>query len=208
VNGREKGTSVSTKGSGPASATRRRGDALRQAIFDAVFEQLQSRGYAGLTMDGVAAAAGTGKAALYRRWAGKEDLVAAALRSALPSPADVPVQGSVRADLLALLRCMRDAFAATHDTAFQALKADGGPGSGLLAPVVQERVIEPFEQAALAALRRAVERGEARPGSVALNVARVGPAMLIHRTLTEGPELPDSYLTSIVDEVILPLVRA
>jgi AcrR family transcriptional regulator len=54
---------------------RRRGQTLEHAIFDAVLDQLQTVGYVGLTMEGVAAAAHTGKAALYRRWPRKEDLV-------------------------------------------------------------------------------------------------------------------------------------
>jgi AcrR family transcriptional regulator len=49
-------------------ATRRRGQILEHAIFDAVLDQLQTVGYTGLTMEGVAACAHTGKAALYRRW--------------------------------------------------------------------------------------------------------------------------------------------
>ena len=34
----------------PRAATRRRGDALERAIYDAVFSQLQTVGYTGLTM--------------------------------------------------------------------------------------------------------------------------------------------------------------
>ncbi|HEV8371711.1 MAG TPA: hypothetical protein VGR68_00790, partial [Actinomycetota bacterium] len=46
-----------------APLTRRRGQTLEQAIFDAVIDQLQAVGYTGLTMEGVAACAQTGKAA-------------------------------------------------------------------------------------------------------------------------------------------------
>src|SRR4051794_22556600 len=89
-------------------ATRRRGDALEKAIFDAVFEQLSAVGYAKLTMEGIAAAAQTGKAALYRRWTTKDDLLRDALEHALPVPSEIPEHDNVRDDLLALLRCYRD----------------------------------------------------------------------------------------------------
>lgn len=56
-----------------------------------------------------AAAAGTGKAALYRRWSNKGDLVADAICHALPTPADVAVHGDVREDILALLKLLREA---------------------------------------------------------------------------------------------------
>src|ERR687892_2888452 len=88
----------------PQRRSRRRGETLERAIFDAVLDQLQAVGYVGLTMEGVATCAHTGKAALYRRWPRKEDLVVDALDHALPSIADLPDHGSVRDDLLDLLR--------------------------------------------------------------------------------------------------------
>src|ERR671923_1401817 len=84
--------------------TRRRGETLERAIFDAVLDELQRVGYVGLTMEGVAARAHTGKAALYRRWPRKEDLVVDAIEHALPSPTELPDHGDVRDDLLDLLR--------------------------------------------------------------------------------------------------------
>src|SRR3954452_18809128 len=79
--------------------TRRRGEVLMRAIFAAALEQLRAVGWRRLTMEGVAACAQTGKAALYRRWASKEDLIVAAIENSLPSPPGVPDLGSVRAEL-------------------------------------------------------------------------------------------------------------
>ncbi len=87
-----------------AAGTRRRGEALERAIFAAVIDQLAAVGYAGLTMDGVAAAASTGKAALYRRWPSKAELVADALGHALPAPEDAPDRGNIREDLIEHMR--------------------------------------------------------------------------------------------------------
>src|SRR6201992_3847700 len=63
--------------------TRRRGKQLEDALYDATLAELAAVGYGGLTMEGIAARARTGKAALYRRWTCKHDLVQAALLSAL-----------------------------------------------------------------------------------------------------------------------------
>jgi AcrR family transcriptional regulator len=49
-----------------------------QAILNATLQLLAECGYAGLTMDRVAALAKTSKATIYRRWPGKEMLVLAA----------------------------------------------------------------------------------------------------------------------------------
>jgi AcrR family transcriptional regulator len=108
----------------PHAATRRRGDALERAIYDAVFHQLQTVGYTRLTMEGVAGCARTGKAALYRRWTGKDDLVVDAIDHALPSLADLPDHGDVREDLLELLRRMAAMLNSPTGCALQCLLAE------------------------------------------------------------------------------------
>jgi AcrR family transcriptional regulator len=191
----------------PQAATRRRGETLEQAIFQAVLDQLQSVGYARLTMEGVAACAHTGKAALYRRWPRKEDLVVDALDHAMPSLAELPDTGSLREDLLALLR----------RTAAMANSATGCALRCLLAEVdrehpfarlLHERVFAPRKQAFRAVLERAAERGQVRPGAAGQLVADVGPALVVQRFLADGPPVPDDYVVSVLDEVVLPLLRA
>jgi AcrR family transcriptional regulator len=188
-------------------AQRRRGNTLKQAIFEAVFEQLDTVGYTKLSVKGVAAAAHTGRAALYRRWLSKEELVADALQDALPSPAEVPPHDTLRDDLLALLRCMREAFESKHSAAFHAIQAESGQGADLVRTVVRQRVSDPCRRMILEALRRAADRGEASEHAVSTPVANVGPAMLIYYRLTVTPAIPDDYLETLVDEVILPMVR-
>src|SRR5438445_2508913 len=62
-----------------SSRSRRRGEVLERALYEATLAELAEVGYGGLTMEGIAARAHTGKAALYRRWCSKQDLVHAAL---------------------------------------------------------------------------------------------------------------------------------
>ena len=190
----------------PQAATRRRGETLEQAIFQAVLDQLQAVGYARLTMEGVAACAHTGKAALYRRWPRKEDLVVDALDHTMPSLAELPDTGSLREDLLALLR----------RTAAMANSATGCALRCLLAEVdrehpftrlLHERVFAPRKQAFRAVLERAADRGQVRADTVGQLVADVGPALVIQRFLAEGPPVPDDYVVAVLDEVVLPLLR-
>src|SRR3954467_1186202 len=103
-------TSRWTAAPAQAASLRRRGAVLERAILDAALEQLSTVGWNGLTMEGVAAGAQTGKAAVYRRWPSKEDLVADALQSGLPRLDSAPDLGSVREDLLALCQLVRDAM--------------------------------------------------------------------------------------------------
>lgn len=90
---------------------RRRGPALDEAIFQAVLDELAEVGYARLTMEGVAQRARAGKASLYRRWPTRIELVMDAVYSRLPDPSAPPDTGSLRGDLLALLRANAEALA-------------------------------------------------------------------------------------------------
>src|SRR5215469_10729252 len=93
------------------SRSRRRGEVLKRALYEATLAELAEVGYGGLTMEGIAARAHTGKAALYRRWASKHDLVHAALVFTLP-PVPEPRSGrSARDSLLALFTAHRDVLA-------------------------------------------------------------------------------------------------
>ena len=190
----------------PPAGTRRRGETLEQAIFQAVLDQLQSVGYARLTMEGVAARAHTGKAALYRRWPRKEDLVVDAIDHVMPPLAELPDTGNLRDDLLALLR--RTAAMANSGTgcALRCLLAEVDREHPF-ARLLHERVLAPRKLAFRAVLERAADRGQVRADAAGQLVADVGPALVVQRFLAEGPPVPDDYVVSVLDEVVLPLLR-
>jgi AcrR family transcriptional regulator len=190
----------------PPPPMRRRGVTLERAIYDAVFDQLQTVGYVGLTMEGVAAGAHTGKAALYRRWPRKEDLVVDALEHALPSPTDLPDHGDVREDLLDLLRRLAAMLNSPTGCALQCLMAEIDRDHPF-ARLLHQRVKEPRKQMFLNLLRRGADRGQVRPEAASPLVAEVGPALVMQRFLAEGPPVPDDYVVSVVDDVVLPLLR-
>ncbi|MCM3884053.1 TetR/AcrR family transcriptional regulator [Frankia sp. R82] len=193
-------------GSVPAGA-RRRGDTLRRAIYEAVFDQLQTAGYASLTMERVAATAHTSKAVLYRRWASKEQMVAEALRHALPAPADVALRGDLCSDVLALLQCIQTAFTATRGTAFQLVSAEAGCDRPLVRQAIIDHVVEPCTALILDVLRQAAERGVIRPDAANELVAAAGPAMLVQYSLIRAPIVPDEFVHSVVEQIIVRLTE-
>lgn len=190
----------------PHAATRRRGETLEQAIFQAVLDQLQSVGYARLTMEGVAGCARTGKAALYRRWPRKEDLVVDALEHALPSPTDLPDHGEVRDDLLDLLRRMTAMLNSPAGCALQCLMSETERDESF-ARLLHERVKEPRKRMFLDLLARGADRGQVRPAAATQLVAEVGPALVMQRFLADGAPVPDDYVVSVVDDIVMPLLR-
>src|SRR5579872_3964280 len=74
-----------------------------KAILDVTLEILNDKGYARLTIDGVAAKAGVGRPTIYRRWSSKPALVIAALTQS-PQLSLTPDTGALREDLLAFQR--------------------------------------------------------------------------------------------------------
>lgn len=58
---------------------RPRDETVRRALLDAAYALVVQRGYAAVSMDAIAAKAGSGKQTIYRWWPGKADLVLDAL---------------------------------------------------------------------------------------------------------------------------------
>src|ERR1700721_29190 len=76
-----------------------------RAIIAAALDEFAEAGPQGLCIERVAAKAGVGKATIYRRWPGKEDLLLDAIAS-LKTPRPEPRGDSVREDLVALMQTM------------------------------------------------------------------------------------------------------
>ncbi len=186
---------------------RRRGAALEKAIFDAVFEQMQVTGLTGLTMEGIAARAHTGKAALYRRWSSVEDLVVDALDKTLPSAELPPDTGDVRADITDVLGRMVTVINSPTGGALQCLMGELDRNHEF-AKTLHERVLAPRKAIMLAVLQRAADRGEISASAVTPIICEVGSSMLLQRLVTEGPPIDTAYLTDVIDQIVMPLLRA
>ena len=160
--------------------SRRRGEHLRRAIFEAVFDQLGKVGYARLSMEGVAAAAETGKAALYRRWDSKDELVRDALQELLPEPPQIAESTGLRAGLIELLSYFNSTLFDSKGTAFQAVAAESGTDVAILREVFRSRVTLPCQERITELLHRhlAASGSTMSPQFDAETFAAVGPAML------------------------------
>ncbi|GAA4592359.1 TetR/AcrR family transcriptional regulator [Planotetraspora phitsanulokensis] len=189
-----------------AGHTRRRGAALEEAILRAAVDELTESGYAGLTMDKVAARAGTNKNTLYRRWPNRLALGIAAYRQ-LASTVAPPDTGDLRSDALELLRQANRHWSSPLGSILRELISASGGASELLAQV-QEQSGDAVAAPWLIVLGRAVARGEASPEALHPRVATVAIVLLRNEFVLRGiPSAPDDVLVEIVDEVYLPLVR-
>ncbi len=90
----------------PSGAAVFRAD-LTDALFRAFFEEWAEKGYAAISLERVAARAGAGKAAIYRRWHSKQEFALEAIEKAGVTLADLSDNGSLAADITAYLMMTR-----------------------------------------------------------------------------------------------------
>ncbi|MEV1063123.1 TetR/AcrR family transcriptional regulator [Streptomyces sp. NPDC050263] len=181
---------------------------LERAILDAALEQLGTVGWNGLTMEGVAAGAQTGKAAVYRRWPSKEDLVADALRAGLPRLDAAADLGSVREDLAALCRYARDAMFSRPGFALRSVIHECDPAQAeRFQTLIFEGVIEPTVKLLHEIISRGIARGEVRADAANGYVFDVIPAMMMYRSKVCASEWSDRELDEMIDRLMLPLLR-
>jgi AcrR family transcriptional regulator len=77
--------------------------AVTEAITSAFFEELAAVGYERLSLVAVAKRAGSGKAAIYRRWPSKEAMTIDLVVQVSVAAADTPDTSTLRGDVLAYL---------------------------------------------------------------------------------------------------------
>ncbi|RUP01686.1 MAG: TetR/AcrR family transcriptional regulator [Mycobacterium sp.] len=196
-----------TKTTPGAGRSRRRGEVLERALYSATLAELAAVGYGGLTMEGIAARAHTGKAALYRRWASKHDLVQAAMTHNVP-PLPEPRPGrSTRENLLAVFTAHRDVLAGKTDF----------PGLEIISQLIHEpelraifvdAVVVPRVKIVESILQTAVHDGDIDPATITPLTARIGSALINQHFMLTGTPPTRRELALIVDTVIPPKASA
>ena len=186
------------------TATRRRGAALEGAILDAGWEQLIEGGYPGFTFEAIAERTKTGKTAIYRRWPDKEALLLAVLaHRGFGTPAEIPDTGSLREDVLTLLRSANragDSAAGLFSTILGAYfdETETTPAQ-LRAQLLGDRTL-----AMTQIVQRAIERGELT-GALQPRVLALPVDLLRHEAIMNLSRVPEETIVDIVDTVFLPL---
>jgi AcrR family transcriptional regulator len=152
----------------------------RDAVCQSTLQELAARGYAGLTVEGVADRAGVHKTTVYRRWGGVDGLIVDALQYAADDDWSPDLSGTLDENLLR--------FAETALNAF--LDPETGPThTAVVASAFQsERAIEAvhaffadrFGRAARI-VQAGIERGEVPEGTDAVAVIRAVMAPMYFR---------------------------
>jgi AcrR family transcriptional regulator len=188
----------------PRTAGRPRDPRLDDAIGRATIELL-ARGYEALSMEAIASRAGTTKAAIYRRWPSKADLVADVFTARAEAKAVAPDTGTLRGDLLA--HAVTVITALTSEPVGPAVlnmiaAARTHPD---LADLLHQGWVRIRRHVIAHTLDAAVERGElrARPNVELVADLLIGP--IYYRLLVTGDPVDLTLATSLADAVVAVL---
>ena len=180
---------------------RSRSERAHQAILDAAVALLAEREVAALTMDEIAARAGSSKATIYRRWSSKEELLAEALgRATAAFPP--PDTGTLRGDLLEAIGYVVTLLTETpFGSAMPALIAAKESNPELHALLLRA-VGEPRRELIRTILRRGIERGELDPATdLDLFMDLIGGALHFRRLVTHEP-IDAGYAERLIDAAL------
>lgn len=169
-----------------------------RAIESAALELLVEEGFGGMTIEGVAARAGVGKATVYRRWNTKEELVVDAYLARAQDHLVSPDTGTLRGDLLEVFTAMLKKFKRDGHIA-QAFAAEQGRHPNL-ARTFRDTFVSERRAAMREILRRGVARGELAPEADIELLSDVGSAIVWHRLTITGAPLGEDLPRRIVDQ--------
>ncbi len=198
---------MSPAGTGPPHQVpvrgRPRSEAAERAIIEAVMGLLEDGvPLAELSIERIARTAGVGKATIYRRWSGKEELFVDVIRAAEPPDPDLPGT-SVRDDLVVLLESLRlRGLAGRSPALLHNVHAQMKSSPGLWA-AYHDTVVQPRRRLGLEVLRRGRENGELRADVdlQLLNDIVVGP-LLVRTVLNPDAGFPDDLAERVVDTLL------
>jgi AcrR family transcriptional regulator len=190
----------------PASSSR--GVGREDAILAAAAELITEIGYERVTVDAIAARAKSSKATMYRRWAGKAELVAEALRRSAEGAGTTPPPdtGTVRGDLLDAVAGITRAVTGTGGPALLGL-VEGIRSDPALRELIADQISRRGRVEAEMISARARTRGEDVATERVVLALDVAIARVLLLTLLRGVPLDEAVQRDLVDEVLLPLLR-
>ncbi|RUP31516.1 MAG: TetR/AcrR family transcriptional regulator [Mycolicibacterium sp.] len=189
----------------PEPVSRRRDDALLSAIRDATWAELTDNGYAGVTFEGVARRAKTGKPVLYRRYRSRAQMVTDALPTLRTPPFDVTSSKNLRDDILTMIKALVHQWQEIGLDTYRNLIAEADEAT---LETFQTKVAAQTDHTIRRALDAARDRGEIGPARIPGRVETSILALMRNEMLFVHNTIEASALAEMVDLIYLPVVEA
>jgi AcrR family transcriptional regulator len=169
-----------------------------EAILSAALALLIEDGFPRLTIEGVAARAGVGKATIYRRWESKTALVVDAINERVACGIAFPDSGDFRADVEAVLTQVLLRIQGLEGKVWKAVLSELVRNEEL-AEMFRREFVVVRRADMMSRVKAAMDNGQLPPGDVEL-LADVGSAMIHHRLLLSGEPLTDDLPKRILNQ--------
>jgi AcrR family transcriptional regulator len=190
------------------TSSRRTGEELIQAVHAAALAEISENGLRGASMDRIAKRAGTGKAALYRRWPNVRalglDVFLTTIAESVPQA--FPNTGSLRQDLVDSMKSFTSSFRGPIALVLRELISESAHDPALI-DEFNRRFGEPMESDLVSVLQRAMARGEIPTKPIDPLIFELPDALISHRLLMRGEIIDDITCEHLVDNVIVPLLQ-
>src|SRR6185369_14632750 len=161
---------------------RPRSDQARQSILDSTLELLQQTGFESLSIEGIAAHAGVGKATVYRWWPNKAAVVIDAFLTWVEPELHFPKAATVREQIMLQMRRLTRLMRGQFGTVLAAMIGAGQSQPEML-EAIRTKWLEPRRKEARVIVQRAQERGELRSDIPADTILDILYAPLYFRLL-------------------------
>lgn len=174
-------------------------------VLSATLEIFAEQGYAGLSFEAVAARAGVNKTTIYRRWPTKGDLVGAALFSLRGEDPEPPDTGSLRDDLLEVLRRWAERMVTPRHRAIMHAFQLGNTDPDMQSIIRRMREERPAIPKVV--FERALERGELAKGSDTQLISATLLGTIHNRAHWKGEAIEESFIRALVKLVVTGAVN-
>ena len=173
---------------------RPRSEAADRAIAEAVLDVLADSGIAGFSVEAVAQRAGVGKATIYRRFDGRDELLAAALDRLRDDMPALPSLPDARARLEAHLEMIRTPMSQSRNGRVMAQVISASASHPDFLAVFYDRLIAPRRAALVATLRSGVAEGWVAPDAdlEAASALLVGAMLYVKMWRGSAAEFPST----------------
>jgi AcrR family transcriptional regulator len=165
---------------------------IDEEVFAAALKTVDELGYAGATMDRIAAAAGVAKTTIYRRWPSKGALIIDCLIHTFgPAPLE---DTELRAALATAIRWLAGKISEPGvGAAFAGVFVDAYSD-----PALRELLVTQFQEPYLLALKERL----AQPDSTILLLIDVITGTMLHRMGISGAPMVDADVTAMTEMVL------
>src|ERR1700689_847158 len=179
-----------------------RSEEARMAVLEAADDLLVERGFAGVTIEGIAARAGVAKQTIYRWWSSKFEILMDTFLEDAAGALEIPDTGTVDGDLRQHLRQLAGFLSAEPAGRVMLALIGEAQHDADVARTFQQRFLDERRALDRTILERGVARGDLRSDTDLDLVIDMIYGPVYHRVLLTGLPVDDRFIDGLVSHVM------